>query len=464
MKKPNILILMTDQQRADCMGCAGHSLIQTPNMDRLAAEGMRLAQATTPAPLCMPARASFINGLYPHNHGIWGNRGQMPPADETFFQILQQNGYLTAHIGKSHYYPHARGKHMREHEDYMHERGLEYVHEITGPYATVNMASYMTDEWEKKGLWDVFKQDYKERTEERGAMVRPSPLSVEDFPDSYVGRKTVEFVESYGDQRPMCLFVGFGGPHDPWDAPGEYSTMYSPADMPPSIPVSQPTASLPDYVREKRDFNPRSSSVLNNIPAIQANYFGKVSLLDHWFGRILNAFEGRGWLDDLLVVFWSDHGEMLGDHGRIQKSVFFESSVRVPFILRWPGRIPANTVSDSLAETIDAFPTILEAVGAEPSHRCLGRSLWPVFRNSGHELREFQLSEVLFERAERRIMIRSTRHKYVVDGAGRGVMLYDLQQDPTEQHNLVGQDKAASLEQTMRDALLKRLVEAQYAM
>ena len=139
--KPHVLILMTDQQRADCLGCAGHPLLRTPNMDRIAAEGVRFANAVTPSPICMSARASFISGLYCHNHGIWANRGQLPADDETYFHHLQSAGYTTAHVGKSHLYDHSGSRHLRDDEGYLHARGIEYVHETTGPWATTKAAS-----------------------------------------------------------------------------------------------------------------------------------------------------------------------------------------------------------------------------------------------------------------------------------------------------------------------------------
>jgi len=461
-ERPHILILMADQQRADCIGCAGHPQIKTPHLDRLAAEGMRFAQAATVSPICMPARASFINGLYPHNHGMWTNVGEMPADDETVFHHLQRAGYLTAHVGKSHYYVQERKtRHLAHREPYLHARGLEYAHETTGPWATCVTASYMTDDWQTKGLWEAFKQDYRKREHAPGgsnAATWPSPLPVEDFLDSYIGREAVEFVESYQDDRPMCLFVGFGGPHDPWDAPGEYAEMYAPQDAPPPIAIPQPNSTLPDWTAAKIDFNVSSQLALAKVPEIRANYYGKISLIDDWIGRILSAFERKGWLDDLLIVFWSDHGEMLGDHGRFQKQTFHESSVRVPLIVRWPGRIPENAVSPALAEIIDVFPTLLEAVGGEPSARCLGRSLWPVFRNGEAELRRHQLSEI--DHCGRHIMIRSRRHKYAVDELRRGYLLYDLQNDPDEQHNLIADPKARGLQQQLHEDLLVRLAEA----
>lgn len=447
--KPHILILMTDQQRADCLSCVGHPQLLTPNMDRIAAEGMNFTEAVTVCPVCMPARASFVNSLYPHNHDMWGNRGQMPAEDETFFQLLQENNYLTAHIGKSHYYEHKHGTHMRDYEDYMHARGLEYVHETTGPHATCNTRSYMTDDWKKKDLYEKFIQDYKIRGEARNLITDPSPLPVEDFLDSYIGGKTVEFVENYQDSRPMCLFVGFGGPHEPWDAPGEYATMYDPEKTPGPLPAPEFSEDLPGYAREKVDFTTVDGLTPDIIGKIRANYYGKISLIDNWIGQIFNAFKKRGWLEDLFIVFWSDHGEMAGDHGRLYKHTFHEASVRVPLMLRWPGHIPAGKTSDSLVEIIDLFPTIIEATGSRPSERALGKSLWPVIKGEVAELREWQLSEI----GEHNVMIRNHQYKYVVDGEFRGFMLYDLQNDPDEQNNLIGSPGVENLELRLNSVL-----------
>jgi len=463
MDKPHILILMPDQQRADCMSCAGHPTIKTPNMDRLAEQGTRFAQATTVSPICMPARTSFANGLYPHNHGMWANAGEMLDEDETFFQLLQQAGYFTAHVGKAHLYVHEqKTRDLRDREPYMQARGFDYVHETTGPHASCVTASAMTDEWQKKGLWQTFQEDYLERGKAQGGLVRPSPLPVEDYLDSYIGRQAAEFVDGYDESNPLCLFVGFAGPHEPWDAPGAYASLYDPADTPEPIPATALPDDCPDWLRGKRDFSTCPPEVLRQTPAIRANYYGKISLIDHWIGEILAAFAAKGWLDDLLVVFWSDHGEMVGDHGRLYKSTFHESSVRVPLVVRWPGKIPANTVSNALAEIIDVFPTLLEAAGCEPSRRCLGRSLWPALRDPGEQIRDFQLSEI--DNGERHIMIRSRTRKYVVDDQCRGYMLYDLENDPHEQTNLIHDGRHAEMEAEMREALLQRVTEAQFSM
>ncbi|HTP48638.1 MAG TPA: sulfatase-like hydrolase/transferase [Casimicrobiaceae bacterium] len=455
--KPHILIIMTDQQRADCLSCAGHPQIRTPHLDRIAREGTRFAQVVTVAPLCMPARISFATALYPHDHGVWGNAGSLAESDATLFQALQREGYSTALVGKAHYYEQHRGMDLREREAYMRERGFEHVHEVPGPFGSGLTTSYLSDEWQRKGVWDQVREDLASRAAAGDWVVRPSPLAVDDHLDSYVGRRAVEFVDAYRDERPMCLFVGFPGPHEPWDAPGSYATMYAPEETPPPIPVPPFNGKLSSRVRRKAAFEAFSAQQLSLIPQIRANYYGKISLIDEHVGRLLAALERRSMLDGSIVVFLADHGEMLGDHGRIRKGTFHESAVRIPLLMRWPGRIEAGAVSDALVESIDILPTLLEAAGCTPASRCAGRSLWPLLQSHGNgELREAQLSEVEHHR-ENQTMLRTRRHKLALDGVSRTFMLYDLERDPLEQHNLAGDPDASELESRLRQLLRSRI-------
>jgi choline-sulfatase len=400
----------------------------------------------------MPARATFISGRHVHSHGMWHNDGELAPDYESLFRRLQEAGYYTAHIGKSHYYPHGPG-HMRDREPYMHARGFDFVNEITGPLATQRMDSYMTDEWAEKGLLEAFREDYRVRGEQRAmAPVWPSPLPVEDFMDSYVGRKAVEFLDGYERREPFCLFAGFGGPHEPWDAPGEYATMYDPAATPRAIAPSEPPGDLPEAAAswEAGGRNPNLNA--ERIAALRANYYGKISLIDRWFGEIMAACERRDVLDDLFVVFWSDHGEMAGDHGRLYKSRFYESALRVPLVFRLPGRIEPGGTTEALASTVDLMPTILEAAGVTPPETCEGLSLWPVLHDPGHSVRAELISEV-GAAGRLNTMVCTERHKYAVHEDGTAYMLYDLEADPDEQHNLIGRGDGA-LERGLRQRLL----------
>ncbi|MFO7957332.1 MAG: sulfatase-like hydrolase/transferase [Candidatus Brocadiia bacterium] len=453
---PHILILMTDQQRADAMGCAGNPVIRTPNMDRLAAEGARLSRACTNSPLCMPARASFISGHHVHRHGIWGNHGELPADYESLFRRLQACGYYTAHVGKSHYYEHGEF-HMREREPYMHARGFDYVHETTGPWATLRTQSYMTDAWARKGLLERFRDDYRRRKKDRARAVWPGPLPTEEHMDSYVGRQAVRFLREYDTELPFCLFVGFPGPHEPWDPPEEYADMYDPADVPP--PVDPEPAEYPEWApRHARNHpNKRRAEGLDpeTVRRIRAAYYAKVSLIDYWFGEILAVCDEEGFAEDLLVVFWSDHGELAGDHGCLYKSRFWEGALRVPLVFRWPGRIEPGTTSAALAETVDIMPTLLEAVGTTAPDDAAGKSLWPVLEDPTAPLRNGALSEVE-KNGSRNAMICTERYKYAADGRERGYMLYNLVEDPDEATNLIGHPEYEEVEKALAARLRLR--------
>ena len=459
--RPHIVIIMTDQQRADCLGCAGHRQLRTPHLDRIAREGARFSQAITVAPLCMPARASFATALYPHDHGVWTNSGELAPEEDTLFQMLQRQGYSTALVGKAHYYEHREGMDLREREGEMHGRGFAYVHEAPGPAGAAITSSYVTDEWSRKGLWNTFKQDLIDRVEQGDWIVRPSPLRVEDHLDTYIGRRAVEFIDAYRASQPLALFVGFAGPHEPWDAPGEYATMYAPGETPPPIPIPAVNESLPPEVRQKRVFRVRPPRALAMIPEIRANYYGKITLIDDQIGAVLGALERRGLLDDTLVVFLADHGEMLGDHGRFRKGTFHESSIRIPLLMRWPARIAAGTVSDALVESIDVVHAILEAAVCPPSSGRAGRSLWPALQRDAAVDWKEQLCEIRHS-SENQTMLRTRDSKLAVDGEGRVFMLYDLQRDPQEQRNLAGDPAAAHLADDLHARLRTRVEHSRF--
>jgi len=457
--RPNILILMTDQQRADHLSCAGHPVLQTPNMDRIANEGMRFSQCCTCSPICMPARASFISGLYPHNHHMWHNSGSLPENEESLFRRLQDAGYRTAHIGKSHYYPHA-GDHLKDHEPYMHARGFDDIHETTGPWATCSTDSYMTDHWADLGLLDAFRDDYGKRRQHDGIAVWPSPLPEEEFLDSYIGRTAKEYLQEYDDERPFCTFVGFGGPHEPWDAPGRYATMYDPAQMPEPIEPTDPNPWVPGDLVSARKRARHEGLTPEVIAALRANYAGKVSLLDDWFGEILGVLDDRGLADNTLVVFWSDHGEMAGDHQCLHKSLFYESSVMVPLMFRWPGHIDAGAMRENVTTTVDIPATILDLVGVDAGNRSQGKSLQPLMEERLADHREVVFSEICPAKFGH-IMARTDGWKYVMSAHGDSVWLGDLTSDPEELNNLIGHPAYEELEAGMRDYVLRFLASTQ---
>ena len=453
MGTPNVLLLMTDQQRWDAMGCSG-DWVETPNLDRIASEGVRFTNCVTTSPVCIPTRLSLATGLYPHNIGVWNNMNHTMPAETpTWMQAMRDAGYRTSLFGKTHLHPHNGD--LREREGLMNAYGLDDVNEIGGPRASANVLSHMTAAWEEKGLWDAYRADYRERFSTKPYLVRPSTLGLENYADVYVGQQAKQYLQNYDRQEPWCCWVSFGGPHEPWDTPEPYASMYDPEAMPEAVPRSstgeRPRGHL-DRLMER--INPAFEP--GEIGRLRADYAGNVTLIDAQIGEILDAIAARGELENTVIVHTSDHGEMNGDYGLIYKSNFLNGAVRIPLLVRTPDSTNAGSVCESPVEWIDIGPTLVEMTGGELAHRQFGKSLCPVLTNSEATHRDFAISEIQGE-----IMLLNQEWKAALNTDGEVYLLFDVQNDPNETNNLAGKREVADVETALRLQILERLVQTQ---
>jgi arylsulfatase A-like enzyme len=469
--RPNIVVVLSDQHRPDALGCAGDPVVETPNLDRLADSGVRFTEAYSPDPVCVPARTSMYMGVRPHNTHVLGNDSWVPEGYTTWVDHLREAGYYTAHIGQAHQKgQQVGGDHISEHESHLESLGFEYVHETTGQWSTVGLDSYMTEEWAEKGVLETFREDYRRRkqeaeippdTDRSGRMAVdkstwPSPLSVEDHMDSYVGRQAVEFVESYDRAEPLALFVGIPGPHGPMDPPGEYAEMYDADGMPAPLAPTENGDHVPGTAAETLDAAGWTPDYYTEQLAreYRAAYYGKVSLIDHWMGELLDALDAAGMRENTFTMYTADHGEHAGDHARFGKNTAYDESVRVPCLVSWPAALPEGETSDALASLIDLFPTTLDAAGVEAEAATTGQSLLASARHpdsTDGETREMVASFV----GDRRTMLVTREHKYAVDGDGEGYLLVDREADPDERENLVGHPDYAEVEAEFRERLLR---------
>ena len=454
--KPNILLLITDQQRWDAMGCSG-GWVQTPHLDRIASEGVRFTNCVTTSPVCIPTRLSLATGLYPHNTGVWNNMGHTMSADTpTWMQAVQTAGYRTSLFGKTHLHPHHGD--LRDREDLMHAYGLDDVNEIGGPRASARVKSYMTDMWEEKGLWDGYRADYSERFSNKPYIVRPSPLGLENYADVYVGQQAKQYIHNYDRTEPWCCWVSFGGPHEPWDTPEPYASMYDPNAMPP--PIQRPETGdrpLGNLDSKMRQMNPKFEE--GEVGRLRADYAGNVTLIDAQIGEILEVIQQRGELDNTVIIHSSDHGEMNGDYGLIYKNTFLNGAVRVPLIVRTPETASKNTseiTCDSPAEWIDIGPTLVEYAGGEMKHRQFGKSLRPVLDNPTSTHRDYAISELSGE-----IMLLNQEWKIALNQEGECYLLFDVKNDPDEINNLAGLPEMKELETELRLQVLEHLFNTQ---
>ncbi len=459
---PHIIFLFPDQLRSDFLSAYGHPAIQTPNIDRLAASGTIFRQNFTTSPLCGPARHSMAKGLYPHNSNCWEDPDCMEPDADTYMRRLQTTGYRTCLVGKAHFYR-QQNVDLKPFEGFMHGLGFEDVYETGGSWSNLGARTIYDDYL--KGVGDGSDEKlyayyrYLDRLPDvkRRFIAEPSPLPQEHVLDSFIGKTAVDYIDRYDDERPCFLFVGFQGPHEPWDAPEPYASMYKPQDF------AQPISELPqgdwlpqaahEYAQYAQYFQPERREALREV---RANYCGKISLIDAWIGRILDACAHKGWLENTVILFASDHGDMLGDLNRISKSMFFEGAIRVPLIVSIPDGPRGSSVS-SMTELIDVYPTILESAGCAIEEHRDGQSLVPLIRGETHALRDDVLGEVHVH-----TMIRTADWKYVADNSGAGLQLFDLKNDPGEQRNLVGHRDYTAQEAHMRERMLRRLLKSQF--
>lgn len=454
--RPNILFLMTDQQRADALGCAGGAM-STPHLDALAARGVRFAQCFTPSPVCMSARLTLATGRYPHTTGLWDNDGgyNAPPNTPTWMRAVRDAGYRTSLFGKTHLYAHHPEVDMRDQEPLLHALGLDDVDEIGGPRASTRVMSHMTVRWQELGWLEAYRADYAERYGNKPHVARPSVLPPEEYADTYVGARAVEYLSAYDRAEPWCCWVSFGGPHEPWDAPEPYHSMYAPTDMAAALPRMRDSHPRPRGALDRR-FETSPALSPEDVAALRADYAGNVTLIDEQIGRILGAIEARGELENTFIIFTSDHGEMNGDHGLIYKQQMLDSAVRVPLIACGPGVEARGAVSQTVVEMHDVGATIMEAVDAAPGYKHAARALQPQFHDPAAPGRGDAFAEIAGE-----IMLFDGRWKTVLNQSGEVYLLFDQAEDPTEQINRAGDPACEDIRTRARLRILERLVTSQ---
>lgn len=433
---------MTDQQRWDALGCVG-GWVDTPHLDRIAAEGVRFSNAYTNSPVCVPARVSLVTGRYPHDTGVWRNTAHtLSPKAPTWMRAVRDAGYSTSLFGKTHLHPH-RGD-LRERETLLHAYGFDHADEIAGPRASARCRSNLTDLWEQAGVYRAYKRDLRERYSTKPWVARPSPLPLELYADVYVGRQAAAFLRGRDGNAPWFCWVSFGGPHEPWDAPEPYASRYPPETMPEPIRTVDDSHERPHGLLDEKLRNGGVPFEPGDVAALRANYAGNVTLIDDQIGEVLAAVEERGELDRTVVAFVSDHGEMNGDHNLLYKQNFLDPAARVPFLVRAPGAT-AGAVSDAMVELMDLGATLVDLAGGRPVPRSRARSLVPLLHDPSLPHRPAALSEL-----RREVMVVTSEWKVAVNNHGLVYMLYDLRTDPEETRNVAGSPGYEEVERDLR--------------
>ncbi|MBX3438222.1 MAG: sulfatase-like hydrolase/transferase [Planctomycetaceae bacterium] len=469
---------MTDQHRWDALGANGNRIIQTPHLDRLAAEGANFTHCFVQAPVCVPSRVSFFTGRYPHSHK---NRVNYTPLDrrEVLMQArLRDAGYTTAAIGKLHYFP--------PDEQEARRTGFDIV-ELHDAVASLDrFSTYVAWRKQHDPRADV---GYRELARDVPPDKNPFRQAIDEryTETAWVGERTRHHIRELAAlEKPFFLFSSFWKPHAPFEVPQPFDAIYDDVAilLPQPMSLAEVTRLPPPLRLLILRGNPVYDTDRDRLQWMYRSYYGAITHVDREVGRVLEELDRAGIADNTIVVFTSDHGDQLLEHGLLGKNCFFEASVRVPFIIRYPPQIkPAQY--DELVESIDLLSTLFELAGLPEPYENQGRSLVPLIADAGraYEPREAVFSENVipevittgsldfeFEKGRgikgvrhpdaKMVRTRDWKYVYYPDGYAE---LYDLNADPQEMHNLAGEPAHTDVETSMKDRLLHWLTTADEA-
>ncbi len=503
----NLVVIICDQLRKDCLGAYGNPYVHTPNIDSLVKEGCRFDRYNVCNPICSPNRTTLFTGMYPHNHGIYTNGLEPHHLVPGMAAHLAANGYNTCNIGKMHLEP----TDCREcnpyisHEDRRYWRrigdsidwygpyfGFEHV-ELTIGHTSEPIAHYGKWFHEHGGKDDMHTARKDEKFKYCG--VTDIPLDLHD--SSFVGTRSAEFIRSYKDEKPFFLVASFPDPHFPYNPPREVAEKYLNTEIKMPTAPDDDLETRPVHYREQKagiwhrcgcmvekegmseeerqavqsrkkllsEFNsPKAVEKFENRAkhldqplvskeeAIERihNTYAMVDLIDQNVGRIIQALKDSGRLENTVVIFTSDHGELLGDHGLWLKGpFFFNGLVSVPLIFRIPGYKGEREI-ENLASTVDIFPTCCSLLGVDAPEYCDGVSLVPTFE--GEDARKACLTEYrngYFENDVNTMSYFDGRYRFVSYQGGEAE-LTDVEKDPDELVNLLAPDKEGKLTDEQR--------------
>ncbi|MEQ3626250.1 MAG: sulfatase-like hydrolase/transferase [Celeribacter sp.] len=479
--RPNILFICTDQQRGDSLGCTGADWAVTPNLDKLASQGALFENCYVQNPVCSPSRASFFTGKYVANHGLYANGVPLPAHQRMVTRTLADAGYDCGMIGKQHLAPCDTWRTEPRRDDGY--RVFEWAH---GPNHRALENDY--HRWLRVTHPEIYQQIFPDRganenTEYSNHARTGTPIDhvpKEAHYSHWVAERAIDFIEHPRDTRePFFLMANFFDPHHSFGAPQEFRDMID-ADAIPA-PNTKP-GELDEKPAPHRAYSEKSYSgtapgfqdyTADQIKEIRAQYWAMIALIDHEVGRILAALDASGMAENTLVVFSSDHGEMLGNHQQLLKGPqLYDDLTRVPLILRWPAKIAEPAEVPELVQWVDLPATMLDAADCAPGAGVQGQSLLPLALGCATDWRDWALCEYRYSgfTTDPLIMTTMLRHqnwKLIVwhgmpaCGTERDGELYDLAADPGELHNLYARPEYAAERRHMKAMLLEAMACAE---
>lgn len=447
-KRPNILLLMNDQHRGDCLGADGNEAVLTPHLDRIAREGARFCHGYSCVPSCTPARAALLTGLGPWRNGMLGY-GKIPehyPKEKP--RMLADAGYYTCSIGKCHYTPQRNGHGYQQ--LLLDESGRVQDPGFKSDYRAWFESVAPDLDPDATGIgWN----------DHRG---KPYALPEELHPTRWTGDRAVDFIQSHKGDAPFFLKVSFARPHSPYDAPPRFFDLYKDRPIPERY-LGDWCAPYAPRSWEKDDIwhGDMGPDVTRNA---RAGYYGNVTFIDEQVGRILAALEAGNLLENTFITVVADHGDMLGDHHLWRKTYAYEGSARIPFLLRWPeGLVTAERgqVRSEPVELRDVLPTFLDTAGLGGAEDMDGKSLLPLLAGNTQGWRpHIDLEhDTCYSKENHWSAVTDGVVKYIFDAFSGGEMLFDLSRDPGECVNLAAHPEQADLLAEWRGRLVDHLRE-----
>lgn len=382
----NIVLIIGDDHSARVLGCYGNTIIRTPNLDRMASQGVLFTHAFANAPMCSASRQSLLTGKYPHAAGVTLLRTSFPEEQYTVAEHLQKYGFKTGYVGKMHFnngLPHGF--------EYRVERGDFFQHIRTNP------PEKPAEKVEYRPPWKPFQDAARIWL---NADMLPSEFYDKDDIGSWYAKKAIEFIQQNRENR-FCLWVGFHEPHSPFNFPIEYRGKYNPKNMPLPEGSAEDDLWIPVVFKDLTE---------NDRRGIIASYYTSVEYLDKNVGLIINELEKLGLSEKTLIVYIGDHGYLLNDHKRFEKHMMWEPAVGAPLIIRAGDLFSPATNRDVLCEFVDLAPTIMDIMGIDPMPESQGKSLLPVLKNKTAKHKDYIFSEFL---ADNKAMVRTKEWKYI---------------------------------------------------
>ncbi|MCA9239557.1 MAG: sulfatase-like hydrolase/transferase, partial [Planctomycetales bacterium] len=441
-QRPNIVFIEVDDLTYKYVGAFGAEHIQTPRIDELAQRGVLFENAIVQGCMCAPSRNSLMTGRYPQNLGLYSNGDirQMPAGQWAFPTALQTAGYHTSWIGKSHILPYVadqRGRGGLKKTNAMKQRmGFDEVWQSAGRHVALKRAKELAAD--PQGKWKRNADAYADYLYDNHLLERfikdgvsPTTLKVDQYLDGFIAKQSADWIRGYQGDQPFFLWVNFSGPHGPYNPPREYLQSYESADMPPAIRDD-------DHSDIPRVLRPHEWRKLQGaIGKQRGEYAGMISFIDEQVGRVVDAVRTKGVEQDTVIVFFSDHGIMEGDHGLMHKETLYKEVLNACLVVVDP-QGPSGARVARPVELLDLVKTSLDWAGAMPqaSESAFGESLLPLLRGKEAEYkRRFAVAQI-----NGATTMVTQRYKYI--HTADGPVLFDLASDPDEREN-VAEDQPA---------------------